>query len=81
MAASLWLAVKVIMGSKVLFGLRIVQCEEEQSFGQLLSQLGGEQFTEKRVEGVRIESEGGKHYEIQLDAPLKLFFHLQLQSH
>ena len=46
-----------------------MQCEEEQSFGQLLSQLGGEQFVEKGVEGVRIEGEGGKHYEVQLDAP------------
>ena len=72
MTAALWLAVKVIMGSKVLFPLRIVQCEEEQSFGQLLFQLGGEQFVEKRLEGVRIEGEGGKHYKVQLDAPLKL---------
>ncbi len=46
---SLWLAVKVISGSKVLFGSKIVQCQGEQSFGQLLSQIEGEHFAEKQV--------------------------------
>ena len=37
----LWLAVKVISGSNVLFVSKIVQCAEHQSFRQLLSHIEG----------------------------------------
>ena len=60
----------MISGSKVLFGSKIVQCFEEQSFGQLLSQIEGELFAEKQVASVKIGE--GKQHEVQLDAPLKL---------
>ena len=40
----LWLAVKVLFGSKTLFGFRIGQCCAEESFGHLLSKLEGEAF-------------------------------------
>ena len=61
---------KVISGSKVLFGSKIVQCFEEQSFGQLLSQIEGELFAEKQVASVKIGE--GKQHEVQLDAMTSL---------
>ena len=68
---SLWLAVKVISGSKTLFGSRIVQCRADESFGQLLSRLDEESFAEKTVELVKI-GEGAQQHEVQLNAPLQL---------
>ena len=48
---------KVLSGSKTLFGSRIVQCCAEESFGNLLSKLEGEAFAEKTVEVVKIIGE------------------------
>ena len=67
----LWLAVKVISGSKTLFGSKIIQCYADESFGHLLSRLEGESFAEKTVELVKI-GEGTQQHEVQLDAPLQL---------
>ena len=72
-AQILWLAVKVVSGSRVLFGSKIVQCLEDQSFGQLISELEGETFAEKQVASVKITGEGNKQqHEVGLDAPLRL---------
>ena len=48
---SLWLAVKVVSGSRVLFGSKIVNCLEYELFGQLLSRLEDESFAERQVQG------------------------------
>lgn len=75
---SLWLSVKVVVSSKVLFG-SILPCSGEESFGQLLSRTDGERFADNHVEGVKIEGEGKRH-EIQLDAPLKICSHFACKS-
>ena len=41
---SLWLAVKVVCCSRVLFGSKIIDCTGVESFGTLLSTLGDEHF-------------------------------------
>ena len=38
--ARLWLSVEVVSGCNVLFGSRIVNCSQEEAFGNLLSRLG-----------------------------------------
>ena len=35
MVDSLWLGVKVVCGSRVLFGSKIVNCSKEETFGNL----------------------------------------------
>ena len=37
--AHLWLSVKVVSGCTVLFGSRIINCSQEETFGNLLSSL------------------------------------------
>ena len=37
MVDSLWLGVKVVCGSRVLFGSKIVNCSKEETFGNLIS--------------------------------------------
>ena len=37
--ARLWLSVKVVSGCTVLFGSRIINCSQEEAFGNLLSRL------------------------------------------
>ena len=49
MADSLWLGVKVVCGSRVLFGSKIVNCSKEETFGNLISRIQEEQFSERRV--------------------------------
>ena len=71
MADSLWLSVKVVSGSSVLFGSKIVSCSNEETFGNLISRLQEEQFSERRVEKVNIEDNKNRH-EVQLDAPVSL---------
>ena len=68
---SLWLAVKVVSGSRVLFGSKIVNCLEYESFGQLLSRLENESlenesFAERQVQGIIITELGTSH-----QSPLK----------
>ena len=35
----MWLSVKVVSGYTVLFGYRIINCSQEEAFGNLLSRL------------------------------------------
>ncbi len=49
MVDSLWLGVKVVCGSRVLFGSKIVNCSKEETFGNLISRIQEEQFSERRV--------------------------------
>ena len=60
MAGGLWLGVKVVAVSRCClaqkFGPKIVNCSEEVTFGNLISRLEGEQFSERRVEKVNIEN-------------------------
>ena len=63
---SLWLAVKVVSGSRVLFGSKIINCLEYESFGQLLSRLENESFAERQVQGIIITELGTSH-----QSPLK----------
>ena len=37
--AHLWLSVKIVSGYTVLFGYRIINCSQEEAFGNLLSRL------------------------------------------
>ena len=37
--ALLWLSMKVVSGYTVLFGSRIINCSQEEAFGNLLSRL------------------------------------------
>ena len=67
---TLWLAVKVISGSKVLFGSKIISCSVVESFGSLLSRLEEEHFSETRVQKILIQDDKGQNHEVQLDAPL-----------
>jgi len=47
--ARLWLSVKVVSGCTVLFGSRIINCSHEEAFGNLLSRLEEEKFSESQV--------------------------------
>ena len=53
---SLWLGVKVVACSRVLFGLKIVNCSEKDTFGSLISQ-----FSERRVEEVNTKDSTQQH--------------------
>ena len=55
---SLWLAVKIVVSSKVLFFPTIIPCSGEESFGQLLERIDGERFAENLVEAVKIVGKG-----------------------
>ena len=79
-ALTLWLAVKVVSGSKVLFGSKIISCSEVESFGGLLSRLEEERFSETRVQKISIEDDKGQTHEVQLDAPLTLCSPKQFHS-
>ena len=37
--AHLWLSVKIVSGCTVLFGSRVINCSQEETFGNLLSRL------------------------------------------
>ena len=50
----LWLAVKVVFGSRVLFSFNIISCTETETFDGLLSRLEREHFTERCIEKVVI---------------------------
>ena len=69
---SLWLAVKVVCCSRVLFGSKIIDCTGVESFGTLLSTLGDEHFVDRCVVKVTIKDGKGHQYEVQLGAPLSL---------
>ena len=50
--AHLWLSMEVVSGYTVLFGSRIINCSQEEAFGNLLSRLadrGGQVLKESRV--------------------------------
>ena len=42
----LWLSMEVISGCTVLFGFRIVNCSQEETFGKLLLRLEEDKFSE-----------------------------------
>ena len=44
--ARLWLSVEVVSNCTVLFGSRIVNCSQEETFGNLLSRLEEDKFSE-----------------------------------
>ena len=44
--ARLWLSVEVVSGCTVLFGSRIINCSQEEAFGNLLSRLEEDKFSE-----------------------------------
>ena len=69
---NLWLSVKVVSGSTVKYGSRIINCSPEETFGNLLSRLEEEKFSESKVEKVHIEDNIKYHHEVQLDAPVSL---------
>ena len=46
LVSRLWLSVEVISGCTVLFGFRIINCFQEETFGNLLSRLEEEKFSE-----------------------------------
>ena len=52
---------KVVACSKVLFGLKIVNCSEDETFGNLISRLEEEHFLERRVEKVNIKDDKHRH--------------------
>ena len=45
---TLWLAVKVVSRSEVLFGSKIISCSGVETFGGLLSRLEEERFSETK---------------------------------
>jgi len=47
--------VKVLSGYGVLFGSTLINCSLEETFGNVISKLQEEQFSERRVEKVSIE--------------------------
>ena len=47
--ARLWLSVKVVSGCTVLFMSRIINCSQEETFGNLLSRLEEDKFSGSRV--------------------------------
>ena len=63
--------VKVLSGNSVLFGLTIVNCSPEETFGNVISKLQEERFSEKRMEKVSIKDNKHPH-EVQLDTPVGL---------
>ena len=69
---SLWLAVKVVCCSQVLFGSKIIDCTGVESFGTLLPTLCDERFVDNCVVKVTIEHGKGHQYELHLGAPLSL---------
>ena len=50
----LWLAVKVVSGSRILFSFKIISCTEAKTFGGVLSRLEGEHSSERCIEKVVI---------------------------
>ena len=44
--ARLWLSMEVVSGCTVLFGSRIINCSQEETFGNLLSRLEEDKFSE-----------------------------------
>ena len=60
-AGRLQLSMKVVACSRVLFGLKIVNCSEEETFGNLISRLEEEHFFERRVEKVNIKDDKHRH--------------------
>ena len=44
--ARLWLSVEVVSGCTVLFGSRIINCYQEETFGNLLSRLEEDKFSD-----------------------------------
>ena len=77
---TLWLAVKVVSGCKVLFGSKIISCSEQESFGGLLSRLEEERFAQTQVLKIFIQDAKGHNHEVQLDAPLTLCSPQQFHS-
>ena len=69
---TLWLAVKVVSRSEVLFGSKIISCSGVETFGGLLSRLEEERFSETNVQKILIQDGKGHNHEVQLDAPLTL---------
>ena len=53
--AHLWLSIKVVSRCTVLFGSRINNCSQEETFGNLLSRLEEDKFSESWVEKVNTE--------------------------
>ena len=49
-----WLCIRLLS----IVWIKNVECQEENSFGQLLSQLEGESLVEREVASVKIEGEG-----------------------
>ena len=54
-----------------------VNCSQEETFGNLLSRLEEDKFSESRVERVNIEDNIKHRHEVQLDAPVSLCSHEQ----
>ena len=44
--ACLWLSVEVVSGCTVLFASRIINCSQEETFGNFLSRLEEDKFSE-----------------------------------
>ena len=69
MVGRLWLGVKVIACSSMLFGLKIVSFSEKETFRIVISRLEEEKFSERRLHKVSIQDNNHRH-EVQLDIPL-----------